>query len=129
MSQETKGAMYFEIQVNDMPKALDFYGKVFGWTFEKNQYAPIEYYFINGAPSRGGILKPNIPKPSGPCGTNAFCCSFMVDDIDESTKLILELGGIVALPKMAIPGVCWQAYFLDCEKNVFGIFAVDENAK
>jgi predicted enzyme related to lactoylglutathione lyase len=44
-------------------------------------------------------------------------------------KTILNLGGIVALPKFAVPGRCWQGYFVDTEGNTFGIFEVDEKAR
>jgi uncharacterized protein len=45
-----------------------------------------------------------------------------------SGALILENGGRVALPKFAIPGRCWQGYFIDVDNNVFDLFQVDENA-
>jgi len=39
-----------------------------------------------------------------------------------TSDLILSNHGQVALPKFAIPGRCWQGYFLDEDHNVFGIF-------
>jgi predicted enzyme related to lactoylglutathione lyase len=41
----------------------------------------------------------------------------------------LNSGAVVVLEKFAVPGMCWQGYFLDSEGNVFGIFEVDEKAK
>lgn len=41
----------------------------------------------------------------------------------------IENGGKVALAKFAVPGKCWQGYFLDTDGNVFGIFEVDDQAK
>lgn len=38
-------------------------------------------------------------------------------------------GGRVALPKFAVPGKCWQGYYLDKDGNTFGIFQFDESAK
>jgi hypothetical protein len=35
----------------------------------------------------------------------------------------------VALPKFAVPGKCWQGYFIDLDGNTFGIFEVDEGAR
>jgi len=32
------------------------------------------------------------------------------------------------MAKFAVPGRCWQGYFLDTDNNVFGIFEVDGNA-
>jgi predicted enzyme related to lactoylglutathione lyase len=62
-------------------------------------------------------------------GTNAFVCSFEVKDFDETASLIEKLGGQIALPKFAVPGKCWQGYFIDLEGNTFGIFEVDNGAK
>jgi predicted enzyme related to lactoylglutathione lyase len=42
---------------------------------------------------------------------------------------ILSFGGKVALPKFAVPGVCWQAYFLDSDGSTFGVFQPDSPAK
>ncbi len=123
------GHIYFEIQADDVNRAISFYKNVFDWEFALNPHAPIEYYHIETGGSRGGLLKRPAQVPPKMCGTNAFCCSLEVDDFDSSSAKIIENGGIVALPKMAIPGTCWQGYFLDTEGNVFGIFQVDENAK
>jgi uncharacterized protein len=32
------------------------------------------------------------------------------------------------MERFAVPGRCWQGYFVDCDGNVFGIFEVDESA-
>jgi predicted enzyme related to lactoylglutathione lyase len=76
----------------------------------------------------GAVLKRPVPIPSRPSGTNAYVCSVQVEHFDEIAKKILDLGGEVALPKFAVPGKCWQGYFLDPEKNTFGIFEADETA-
>jgi predicted enzyme related to lactoylglutathione lyase len=74
-------------------------------------------------------LKRPAPPPELGSGTNAFVCSFEVSDFDSTTKKIESLGGLVALPKFAVPGKCWQGYFIDSDQNTFGIFEVDPNAK
>jgi len=53
----------------------------------------------------------------------------MVESFDDTAALVIANGGKVALPKFAIPGRCWQGYFIDPDNNTFGIFQVDENAK
>ena len=52
-----------------------------------------------------------------------------VESFDATAELILAAGGIVAMPKAALPGMAWQGYFVDTENNVFGIHEPDENAK
>jgi predicted enzyme related to lactoylglutathione lyase len=55
-------------------------------------------------------------------------CSLEVESFDATAKEIEKVGGIVALPRFAVPGLCWQGYFVDTEGNTFGIFQVDPNA-
>lgn len=120
--------IYFEIQADDTARAVDFYKQVFGWTFTRAEGTPIEYWRIETGGSRGGLMQRPAQRPPLECGTNAFCCSLEVTDIDATSQKILDKGGIVAVPKFPVTGTCWMAYFVDTEANVFGIFQVDENA-
>jgi len=123
-----KGHIYFEIQADDTKRAIDFYSGVFGWKFSEVQGLPIPYWTIETGGSRGGLLKRPAPAPPPGSATNAFVCSLEVEKFDAAEKQILQLGGIVALPKFAVPKTCWQGYFVDTEGNTFGVFEVDPNA-
>ena len=120
---------YFEIQASDPERLITFYRNVFDWQFVKEEQLPIEYYRIETEGMRGGLLKRPAKTPPLECGTNAFTCSIQVDDFDSTAEQILKNGGQIALPKFAIPGRCWQGYFVDLDHNVFGVFQVDENAR
>ena len=120
---------YFEIQVDDPQRAVRFYSEIFGWKFSKDPNIPIEYYRIEMAGIYGGLLKRPAKTPPPEHGTNAFVCSIEIENFDKTAREILDHGGIVALPKFAIPGKCWQGYFQDTESNTFGVFQVDKNAK
>ena len=120
---------YFEIQSSDVERSVSFYKKIFDWKFIRDHNVPIEYYRIETGGIQGGLLKRPAQTPPAGTGTNAFTCSVEVENFDNTSKLILDAGGIVAMPKFAIPGRCWQGYFLDTDANVFGIFEVDTNAK
>lgn len=119
---------YFEIQSSNPQREIDFYHAVFGWKFIKEEFVPIEYYRIETSGINGGLLKRPAQIPPPEFGTNAFVNSIQVKSFDEIAKAILQNGGKVALPKFAIPGRCWQGYFLDADNNTFGIFEVDEKA-
>ena len=93
----------------------------------KNEFVPIEYYSIETKTISGGILKRPAPVP--PSGTNAFVSSIQVDNFNNASESILNNGGKVALARFAIPGKCWQGYFIDPDNNTFGIFEANENAK
>ena len=123
------GHLYFEIQADDPQRATSFYQGVFGWKFEQVFGLPVEYWRIETGGSRGGLLKRPAAPPPPECGTNAFVVSIEVENFDETAEKIVGLGGKIALPKFAVPGVCWQGYFVDHEGNTFGIFQVDETAK
>ena len=123
------GPSYFEIQSDNPSAAAKFYEEVFGWKAERDPNIPIEYWRLQTGGSMGAILKRPVAVPQGPSGTNAYVCSMEVADFDVSAQKILSLGGIVAMPKFAIPGKCWQGYFLDPDRNTFGLYQPDENAK
>ena len=120
---------YFEIQSSEPARELKFYQTIFGWKFTREEYVPIEYYRIETNSINGGLLKRPAAVPPAHSGTNAFVCSIQVENFDQTSELIQQNGGQVALPKFAIPGRCWQGYFIDADNNTFGIFEVDANAK
>jgi hypothetical protein len=120
---------YFEIQSSDPSRDIRFYESVFGWRFIKEEFVPIEYYRIETNSINGGLLKRPAQVPPTECGANAFVCSIQVENFDRINELILQKGGQVAMPKFAIPGRCWQGYFVDPDNNTFGIFQVDPNAQ
>jgi predicted enzyme related to lactoylglutathione lyase len=105
-----------------------FYKDLFGWEFTKQEGLPIEYYAIKTEGINGGLLKRPAPVPGEMSGTNAFVCSMEVESFDATAEKILSLGGKVAMPKFAVPGKCWQGYFIDTQGNTFGLFQVDESA-
>lgn len=120
---------FFEIQSSNPKRDIEFYSNLFGWTFTKEEYVPIEYYRIDTDSIFGGLLLRPAKVPLPECGTNAFTCSIQVKDFDEIALRIEELGGRIAMPKFVIPGRCWQGYFTDLDHNTFGIFQVDEKSK
>ena len=121
--------VYFEIQSSNPPRDIDFYQTVFGWKFTKVEGLPVKYYQIETENMSGGLLKRPAAILPTHCGTNAFTCSFEVEDFDTTAEKILALGGQVAMEKFAIPNKCWQGYFLDADHNTFGLVQVDPNAK
>ena len=124
-----KGPSYFEIQASDLKRAAAFYQAIFGWKFTRADGMPVEYWRIETDSVRGGLLQRPAKPPAVAQGTNAFVCSMEVADFDATAKRITDVGGSIALPKFAVPGVCWQGYFVDTEGNTFGIFQPDPAAR
>lgn len=125
--------VHFEIQVENVERAIKFYQTVFGWTFPKwmdNYWGVMTAEKDSKEPGiNGGLLLRPAKTPSVGFGTNAYVCTIQVDDFDETAKNILAAGGIVAMPKFSIMNMAWQGYFLDTEGNTFGVHQTDPNAK
>src|ERR1051326_5244571 len=113
---------YFEIHAEDTSRAVAFYREIFGWKFTRAEGLPIEYWRIETEGPRGGLLAAPAKTPPPPHRANWVVCSMEVADFDVTAAKIQSAGGQVALPKFAVPGVCWQGYFVDTEGNTFGIF-------
>lgn len=110
--------------------SIKFYQEVFGWSFERDENIPLPYYRIETGGMMGGLVQREAPwNPHMKWTTNAFMCSIQVEDFDAMQEKILAHGGMVAIPKFAVRGRCWQGYFLDKDRNVFGIFQLDEDAQ
>jgi len=120
---------YFEVQSSNPEAAIAFYQTVFGWRFTRYEQLPIPYWGIETGGIRGGLLQRPAATPPPECGTNAYVCSIEVADIDAVADKILRLGGKLALPKFAVPGVCWHGYFVDPDGNTFGVFQPDPAAR
>jgi hypothetical protein len=52
-----------------------------------------------------------------------------VADVDAVIEAVIERGGAVASPKVAITGMGYLAYLTDTEGNLFGVMAPDPTAQ
>jgi predicted enzyme related to lactoylglutathione lyase len=123
---------HFEIHADDPQRAINFYQSVFGWQFNKWE-GPQEYWLVKTGESDtpgidGGLLKRMGPPPGDGQAVNAYVCTVVSTALDEELNKALSSGGSIAVPKMAIPGVGWLAYFKDTEGNIFGIMQDDPSA-
>ncbi|MEX0650882.1 MAG: VOC family protein [Actinomycetota bacterium] len=121
--------VHFEIPTDDLARAKEFYGSIFGWqlqTMDEMDYTiamttpvdeqtqmPTEPGGING-----GMMKRSTDTPSP-------VLTVGVDSIDASMKQVEVAGGAVVQPRTEIPGMGAFAYFKDTEGNVLGLW---ENA-
>ncbi|MBU1930343.1 VOC family protein [Candidatus Micrarchaeota archaeon] len=89
---------------------------------------PMEYYQIetmgneNEKGLGGGMTK---RENSGQAITNYID----VPSIDDYLAKIEMLGGKIVVPKMSVPGMGYTAVCMDTEKNVFGLWETNKNAK
>jgi uncharacterized protein len=120
--------VHFEIPADDIARAKDFYGSIFGWGLDDmegmdytivrtvdvdEQQMPKEPGAING-----GMMKRSSDTPSPVITIN-------VDSVDDTLKRVEAGGGSIIRPRQEIPGMGAFAYFKDTEGNTLGLW---ENA-
>jgi len=123
--------IHFEIHAADPARAIRFYGELFGWTF--TAWGDRGFWLVKTgeAPEPGidgGLVQRRGAPPTEAQAVNAFPCTIGVNNVDETLARALVLGALVAVPKVAIPGVGWLAYAKDTEGNIFGLHQVDVTA-
>ena len=123
--------IHFEIQASKPEALIAFYQSLFGWEFHKWE-GPMPYWLIKtgdaGIPGiDGGLLLRQGPVPTEGASVNAFVCTVDVENLDAKVAA-LPAGGVMCVPKMAIPGVGWLAYAKDPDGNIFGMMQADTQA-
>jgi len=100
----THGAFsWSELMTKDAASATKFYGRLFGWSFDKMDVPGGAYHVIKvGEAAVGGIMGPVPGQPPMPPAWGAYVT---VDDVDESAAKAAQLGATVLVPPQDIPNV------------------------
>ena len=117
--------VHFEIPSGDPERAMTFYQRVFGWSFQ--QFGENAYWLARTGEGKlpgidGAIMKRNHPQQPV---TN----SIAVTDIDDALNSVQAAGGRIVVNKTAFPGTGWSAYFMDPDNNIFGLWQEDKTAR
>lgn len=120
--------VHFEIPADDIDRAKEFYGSIFGWQLQTMQMGDGEYTIVMTSPVdeqtqlptepgaiNGGMFRRNEQTPTP-------VITIDVDEIDQALKEIESGGGSTVTPRTAIPGMGAFAYFKDPEGNVMGLW-------
>jgi predicted enzyme related to lactoylglutathione lyase len=122
--------VHFEIHASDPTRIVKFYEDVFGWNI--THMPQFDYWLIDtggGEPGiNGGLMNRRGPAPGPDAAVNAFVCSIGIDSVDAYLDRAVQAGATVALPKMTIPGVGYQAYIKDPDGNILGLHQADRSA-
>lgn len=112
---KTHGAFSWnELLTADPERAATFYGELFGWSFDRQEYDGVGTYRVAKTPDGtavGGIMAfpPDTPKQVPP----HWAGYVTVDSVDDTIAKALELGGSVLVPAMDVPGVGRMAVLRD----------------
>ena len=117
--------VHFEIPADEPEKLVAFFEKAFGWSIQKWD-GPIDYWLVmTGKDEEDGIDGAIHRKEDG----NAVVVNTVdVEDLDTMIARVEANGGEITMPKMAVPGVGWMAYFKDPAGNVHGMMQSDPGA-
>jgi hypothetical protein len=118
---------HFMIPADDVDRARHFYSALLGWKIEPTKPSPdsmgiaaMQYHDITtgpvepGALSTGGLYKRHLDEP--------ILDFVQVEDIESAVSRVENLGGTIARPITAIPGVGLTAMILDTEGNLIGLW-------
>ena len=117
--------VHFEIPADDLGRARNFYGEVFGW--DANDVPEMEYTLVNTGPAdeqgnpdeagyvNGGLLQRNEALTSP-------IITIGVEDIDAAAEQVEANGGRITVPKMQAGDMGFSAYFEDTEGNLIGLW-------
>jgi uncharacterized protein len=120
--------VHFEIPAEDLDRAKNFYGAVFGWELQTVPMNEGEYTSIKTTDVDEQTQLPNEP---GAINGGMFVrddrltspvITIDVDGIDDALKQVEAEGGSTVTPRTAIPGMGAFAYFKDPEGNVLGLW-------
>lgn len=122
--------LQFEIHASDPARLAAYYRDLFGWEFVAGPpgYWPLRRDAGVDPGLLGGLVQRHGPAAAAGAPVSSFICTVRVDDVDSTLARAIALGGELALPKMAIPGVGWLAYVKDCDGNILGISTPDPSA-
>jgi uncharacterized protein len=109
---KTHGAFsWSELTTPDPARASEFYGKLFGWTFDAMPMPQGTYTVAKAGDTRvGGIMSP----PPGAQGMPPMWgCYVTVQDVQATVKQCEALGGKVLMPPMDVKEVGRMAVIQD----------------
>ena len=120
--------VHFEIPAEDLDRAKNFYGSIFGWQLQTMPMPGGEYTIVRTTPVdeqtqlptepgaiNGGMMQRDQRTPTP-------VITIDVEAIDDTLKDIEASGGSTVTPRTPIPGMGAFAYFKDPEGNVMGLW-------
>jgi predicted enzyme related to lactoylglutathione lyase len=121
--------VHFEIPADDVERAKNFYGSIFGWDLQTMQMGEGEYTTVKTTavdeqtqmPTEPGAINGGMMQRDARISTSPVI-TIGVDGIDDALKQIEDQGGSTVTPRTPIPGMGAFAYVKDPEGNVLGLW-------
>jgi hypothetical protein len=107
---------WFEIHTSNPQRARDFYGAVFGWSFDDSMPGYTMVDLGDGAPIGGGIADSKGEYP------DHAVFNIQVPDVAAALKAVVEHGGSVIAETQSMPNGLTFGYAANPDGSVFGIW-------
>jgi len=108
--------VHVELATNDLPKAKDFYSKLFNWKLKDEP--DFGYTLIEpGSGPEGGMMK--NPVPGVPSHWLAYV---QVDDVAASAAKAKSMGATICKEKTEVPGFGWFVVITDPTGAALGLW-------
>ena len=94
-----------ELRTRDLPAAINFYTKLFGWSLPQTKVTPLDYKeIVLNDVAYGGMMA--LDESWGPEPPPSHWATYIaVDNADETAEKITANGGSVKVPPFDAPGV------------------------
>ena len=122
--KQAASIVWFEIPADNVERAQEFYGNLFGWKINPFPGAQDYLHIDTGGADEtpDGALKKR-KQPQEPI-TNYIS----VNSVSEFSKKIEKLGGKICMARTAVPQMGYFAVCQDTEGNAFGLWESDASA-
>jgi len=115
---------WFEIYVQDMPRAKEFYEAVFGVALTKLESPEIEMWAFPGDRDRYGSPGSLVKAPGVPSGGNSVMVYFSSADCAVPAAKAAASGGRIVRDKFSIGRYGFIALVKDTEGNLIGLHSM-----
>ena len=115
---------WFEIYVQDMPRAKAFYEAVFDTTLSQLENPGLEMWAFPMDTSTFGASGALVRMPGFPSGANSVLVYFKCADCAVEADKAIKAGGTVQKPKMSIGPYGHIALVMDTEGNMLGLHSM-----
>ena len=126
MTKQADKVSWFEMPADDVKRASEFYGKVFGWATppmgDDATFALTVKADENGNPTEVGGINGGFHKRQGASDAGPVV-NIYVDDIDAKLVAVEKAGGRIIQPRTEVGeyGLS-MGLFSDTEGNVMGVY-------
>ena len=119
------GICWRELRTKDLPAAIEFYTKLFGWELPQSKVTPMDYkeIVIDGA-AKGGMMSMGDDWGELPSHWATYVA---VENADETVAKITANGGSIHVPPFDAPGVGRMSMVADPSGANFAIIQFTEH--